>query len=134
MFFEYDLAIPLNTPRTAPERKTLKLTKGLVHYISFFFPPGCNNMVHVAVDRGLHQVYPCNPDGYVKGNNCTVKGKVFYYIKTDPFQFEARGWSKDTVYNHTVTIRFWIMHPWQLNPFSDEFHWMTLEDSKGMIK
>ena len=108
MIYEYDLTVPANTPAADPVSVDMALSPGIIHRLEVSWPAGCNNMVHIAVKRGLHQVWPTNPDGTLKGNMYTLSIPVWYELEDYPANLEAYGWSPGASYNHTVTIRLAI--------------------------
>lgn len=134
MLYEFDIAIPAGTTKDSPVRQELGLTKGVIHNLDVTFPPGCAGEVHITLARGLHQIYPTNPDGSIKSDALTVTGKTFYYLGTEPYQVEAIGWSPNASYDHVLTVRLWILRPWQLMPFSDEMFELSLKDGFGVIE
>jgi len=109
MIYEYDLAIPANTLATAPVSQEMPLARGIIHKIELSYPAGCNNMVLVALKRGLHQVSPLNTQGQHKSNFHTISFATWYEMLDLPYQLEAYGWSPGTTYSHTVTIRIGIL-------------------------
>jgi len=108
MIYEYDLVIPANTPANAPIRLDMPLVKGVVHKLGIWFRAGCRGEVKVVIRRALNQVWPTNPDGQFKGDFFPIEGPVWYELDELPYKLEAYGWSPDTAYDHTVSIRLWI--------------------------
>lgn len=108
MIFDYTLTIPANTPESAPEPLELPLTHGIIHKIAVIFQAGCRHQVSLVIKRGLHQVWPTNPDGALKGDFFPIEGPVWYELEDEPYVLEAYGWSPGTTYDHVVTIRLWI--------------------------
>lgn len=130
MVFNYQIRVPANTLKESPYKKTLPLTKGVIQQLDIFFPPGCSNMVDVAFNRGLHQVYPTNPDGVFTGDGSNITGKDFYYVKNVPYQLEIFAWSPGTSYDHIISVRLWMLHVWQMLPNSDELYKLAFVDSR----
>lgn len=131
MLYEVDIDV-LTTDTVANKRTTVvKLTNGVIHQLSVYFPPGCSNLVHIAINRGLYQIFPSNPQGTIKGDAINVEGKDFYTIVEAPYEVKIHAWSDGTNYDHTITVRLWFMKVWQLMPFSDEIYMLSLKESVG---
>lgn len=133
MLFEHDILIETTHLVTNKKKTTIKLTHGVIHRLSIYFPPGCRHYVRCTVNRGLHQIYPTNPDGYIKGNALEVTGDVFHTMFIDPYQVEVYGWNAEATYDHTITVRFWVKKLWQLMPYSDQMYALALREEKGML-
>lgn len=129
MIFSGSITVPAGRTKTAPKIERLKITKGVITQINLIFPPGCAHEVFITINRALHQIYPTNPDGYFIGDGVNFTGTVFHYVKAQPFEVQIYGWSPNASYDHTIHYYMWIKKAWQLNPLSDEFWHMTLEDS-----
>ena len=108
MIFEYDLVVPANTQANNAARLDMQLVKGVVHKLAVQFPAGCRSQVLVVINRAVHQVWPTNPDGQMKGDFFPIEGPVWYELDEAPYKLEAYGWSPGTNFNHTVTIRLWM--------------------------
>ena len=128
MMYETDIEVLTTHTVANPKTTVIKLTHGVIHLLSVYFPPGCSNLIHVAVNRGLYQIFPTNPDGTIKGDAINVEGKDFYTIIKAPYQVEVHAWNTGANYDHTVTIRLWLLKIWQLMPFSDQMYNLTLEE------
>ena len=108
MVFEYDLVIPAATPALSPVSLEMPLARGIIHKVEAQFLYGCRGLVFVVVRRALHQVFPANPDGQLKAEGYVISFPTYYPLEEAPFKLEAYGWSPDTTYQHTVTLRFGI--------------------------
>lgn len=116
MIYEYDLVVPANTLASAPATLEMPLSRGIVVQFSAQFPGGCHGAVVVVVRRALHQVWPSNPDGQLKADAHVIVSPEGYELLEPPFQLEAYGWSPGTTYQHTITLRFALQTPEQLQP------------------
>lgn len=116
MLYSYDLTIPANTLASAPVKVDMPVGPGILHKLEVEFPPGCNKAVLVSIRRGLHQVYPTNPDGALKANAYTISTAEYYSVMEAPHQLEAYGWSPGTTYPHVITIRMGILPTEVLEP------------------
>lgn len=66
-------------------------------------------MVYVAIRRGLHQLWPTNPEGSLNADNFTIVINEFYPLTSAPYKLTLQGWSPDTSYPHTIEVRFGIL-------------------------
>lgn len=131
MLFEHDVTV-LTTHTIDNKLKTvIKLTKGVMHYFDIYFPPGCAHLVKVKVNRSIHQVIPTNSDGCIKGDGISVSGRFFHRINKQPYQIEVITWNEGASYDHTITVRFWVLRAWQLMPFSDQMYALSIEEDTG---
>ncbi|KKN35895.1 hypothetical protein LCGC14_0778990 [marine sediment metagenome] len=109
MFYEFDLTIPANTPKSAPAELEVFLSAGIVKQVEIQIPRGCRSLVHTIAVRGIHQVWPSNPDGSHKGDDARIVFNEDYDLVDPPHGFMLRGWSPDTSYIHVVTWRFQVV-------------------------
>lgn len=109
MIYEFDLAVPANTLASAPVALDMHLTHGIIHKVEVSFAFGCNNLVLVAINDALHQAFPSNPDGQLRGNGWTISMSTWYELEAAPYELTAKGWSPGTAYQHTITIRIGIL-------------------------
>lgn len=122
MIFNFDITIPAGTLQSAPVKRKLKLTYGIIHFLEILSSYGCAGKVFCAIYEGEHQVFPTNPDSSFRLFGIPIQGREFYPIMNYPFTLEFRGWSPEAENNHVVIVRFWMLRPWELIPFS-EYMW-----------
>ena len=120
MVYEFDIDVLVANTINNPKVKDLKLTAGIVHRYEIFFPPGCANLVHVGINRGLHQVWPTNPEGRHKGEGVTLSYREHYDLVHGPHILTVRAYNVDATYDHKITVRFAILTskilaPWLLS-------------------
>lgn len=120
MIYEYDLAIPANTPAATPVRQDCVLTAGIVHRLEVTWPDGCNGLVRVSIARGIHQVWPANPTGRLTGNGRTLSIPVWYELESGPYVLTIYGDSEGATYAHTVTVAFGVQRREVLIPPNPE--------------
>lgn len=105
MFYEIDIPIPPNTPRTAPVFVDLPVHPGSVNQVEVFFPHGCAGLAHFYVTMWGHQVWPSNPDSFFTGDGIpTVFGEDLRLVDP-PFTFQIVAWNDDDTYPHTPILR-----------------------------
>jgi len=109
MFYSFRLTIPANTAKEQAQEKVCKLARGIIHYAEFEFPPGCAGLVHVYVLRGIHQVYPTNPDGDLSSDSYVIPVHDHYPLLTPPYELKFCGWNEDDTYDHTITLRLGLL-------------------------
>lgn len=131
MLFSSEITIPAGTAVNAPVEVDIKLTIGLITQLDVYFPPGNSCLAFVTFSRSRHQIYPTNPDGYIKGDGVKITGNVFHHIKNPPLIVTVKGYSPSAEYDHTVYFNIWMKLPWQLNFLSDEWWNLAAESSVG---
>ena len=127
MFYRLHLTIPRDTPETTPASHHFVLDPGIIHRLIVKFPPGCAEEAYLAVYLGGHQMWPTNIDDAFHGDGesidfrehvPTLKGYHWYLL----------GWSPDTNFTHTVTVRIGVLPEWVLVP------WKIWETLTGVFK
>jgi len=131
MMYEVDIKVLTTDTVTNKQKTVVKLTHGVIHQLGIYFPPGCANTIKAVINKGLYQIFPTNPDGQIKGDSINVEGTEFYAIIDAPYQVEVIAWSEGASYDHTITVRLWVMKVWQLMPFSDEMYMLSLKEGAG---
>uniref|UniRef100_A0A6H1ZUW1 Uncharacterized protein n=1 Tax=viral metagenome TaxID=1070528 RepID=A0A6H1ZUW1_9ZZZZ len=112
MFYRYSLTVPANTAQSAPVTETMYLAHGIIHQVEVGFPPGCAALVHVAIFRFEHQVWPTNPDGEFAWDDYTVviREEDFGLVHR-PYTLSLRAWSEDDTFPHTISCSIGIKQP-----------------------
>ena len=105
MFYNFELAIPAQTPESSPATLDCKLTQGIITEVNFLFPLGCKGLAHVVVNHLLHQLYPLNPEGSFASDNEVIHFFDRYSLLAAPYVLRMRGWNDDDSYAHTITMR-----------------------------
>ena len=109
MYYEFDLTIPSNTSAESPAEVKVVMAAGIIRQVEVQIPRGCRSLVHTVAIRGIHQVWPSNPDGSHKGDDARIVFNEDYDLVATPHSLLLRGWSPDTSYPHVVTWRFQLV-------------------------
>jgi len=83
----------------------LKVTKGLVYKVDFYFPSGPSGLLGVAVFDGSFQVWPSTVGEWFKSDNETIRFDDMYLKESAPYQFDIFTYNDDTTYDHTLAVR-----------------------------
>jgi hypothetical protein len=105
MIYVFPITIPANTPETAKQKTILPLARGRVTRVMVEFPAGHVGLTHLAINRGLFQLWPVNPESAFKSSNETIIWEEDYNLDTPPYELEAYAWNEDDTYEHTITVR-----------------------------
>jgi len=108
MFYRFSLTVPANTTETVPAELVMRVTAGTIYRVSVGFPPGCAGLVHVAIDRFKHQVWPSNPGGSFAADGYHVDFAEEYELREVPHVLVLRAWNEDELYSHTITCRIGV--------------------------
>lgn len=109
MFYADSLVVPANTGISSPVTKEIQIVRGVVQQVEIYFPNGCNDLVNVAVFKGLRQMWPTPPSVGFADNNYHITFNESLALLEPPFVLLLTGWSNDTIYPHTIRFRFGIM-------------------------
>ena len=105
MFFEYDITVPAQTLASAPTQTDLPLVWGIIDYVGVQIPLGVKALTFLQLWRGLYQIAPANPGGWIKGENIVVEWKEEFDLTQPPFFIAAKTYNDDDSYAHTLTVR-----------------------------
>lgn len=105
MIYVHAITTPANTPASAKLKTILPMARGRISEVSLQFPSGARGVHHLQINRGLHQLWPLNPDGDFATSNETPHWFEEYDFDEPPWQLEAYSWNLSQVYDHTVSIR-----------------------------
>lgn len=105
MIFRKGVTTPKDTFETAKKVTRLKLTKGIITKIDISFPIGCAGLLHVAINYGLHQVWPINSDESFAGDGETISFEEHIVVENDPFELMIYTWNLDDTYEHMCAVR-----------------------------
>lgn len=105
MIYSYPLTIPANTLEADKLKFILPLDRGEITRVMVQFPSGHMGLTHVGLNRGLHQLYPTNPEATFSSSSETIVWDEELPSDTPPYQLEAYAWNEDTTYDHTITVR-----------------------------
>jgi len=113
VFYRYELTIPANTLKLAPEVKTIKLPKGTIYHVEIYFPAGCEGEAKVKIIHNEFQVFPSNPQKWFAGDEFPIVFKEDYKLKENFNLLKLYGYNDDTTNSHTVTFRIGVMGDWK---------------------
>jgi len=109
MVYSFAITTPANTPQASKKKTDLKLTLGIIHQLDIVFPTGCAGLAYIAINHGLHQVWPTNPEEYFHTDGETITFKEFYELTTEPYILSVYTYNLDDTHSHTVIVRLGIL-------------------------
>lgn len=124
MDYVYDLTIPANTAQMAPVELELPAIEGVIHQFEVGFPKGCAGLVHAMVRRGVHQVWPSNPDSDYNWDNHVYETREHLRMLRRSAPLVLQGWNEDDTFPHTVTFRFGILPASILEAAPESVSWL----------
>jgi hypothetical protein len=104
--YNVTLNVPASTAKSDPAELRVRLTVGLIVKVRVGFPDGCADLVHVAIVRGGHQVWPSNPDGDYAWNDYVYEIEASYVLDDQPLTMKIQAWNEDTANAHQVMVGF----------------------------
>lgn len=87
----------------------LKVTKGLVYKVEFYFPSGSAGLMGVAVFDGLFQCWPSSVGEFFHSDNETIGFDDMYLKESAPYQFDIYTYNDDDTYDHVVDVRIGLV-------------------------
>lgn len=111
MFFDFSFTVPTTATEASPEVMVCKLCYGIIHRVTMFWWPGPHGLVHVTVNRALHQLLPINPEESFHYDNYTHIMDERIPLLEPPYQVELKGWANSCDYDHEVKVGIGILPP-----------------------
>ena len=105
MIYSKHIVTPADTKLTALKSTVLRITKGLVFKVEFYFPCGSAGLMGVAVFDGAFSVWPSNIGEFITGDDLLISFDDLYLKEQAPYQFNIYTYNLDTVHNHALDIR-----------------------------
>lgn len=118
MIYRKSITTAANTAEADKQAATFKICKGIIHQIDIVFPPGCGGKLHLAINHGLHQVWPINPDENFASSGETISFEEYIEVNYEPFELTVYTWNLSTTYSHEVIIRLGVKRPGETIPMS----------------
>lgn len=109
MIYRFAISTPANTNKANRIKTSLPLARGIIHQIEVQFPPGPQALLHLKLNRGLHQIWPTNSETAFSSDNTLISFREHFEIIDRPFRLEAYTWNDDTAYAHLVIVRIGIL-------------------------
>ena len=109
MIYTANITTSSGTLKKTPKRTTIKVTKGLVYRVEFYFPPGSSGLMGVAVLDGLYQAWPSNADTFFISDNETIGFDDLFIKESDPFEFTVLTYNLDDKFDHFVSVRIGLV-------------------------
>lgn len=124
MIYSFSITTPKSTVEANKAKTELKLTGGIIHQVDILFPTGCMGYAYIAINDGLHQLWPTNPDEYFHTDGETISFEEFYDLKYGPHVLTAYTYNLDEKYPHTIIVRLGVLRMGELKgvwfPWSGE--------------
>jgi len=95
--------------QTGLTKTVMKVTKGLVYKVEFYFPPGSKSLMGVGVFDGLYQVWPSNVGEFFVGEDQVIAFDDMYLKESAPFEFQCYTYNNDVTHRHFVSVRIGLV-------------------------
>jgi hypothetical protein len=105
MIFVFPITTVANTLEASKQKTILQLPRGHITGMQVHFPSGHIGLTHIQLARGLHQLFPTNPEANFSSSGEAIVWKEDIKLDTPPYQLEAYTWNLDDTYDHTITVR-----------------------------
>lgn len=105
MILHFSITTTKNTAATAKKRTIMGIVAGKVTEVSLQFPSGAQGKHHIQIARGLHQLWPLNPEADFATADETIHWFEDFNVLDPPFELYAYTWNTDANFDHTVNVR-----------------------------
>lgn len=109
MIYSANITTVANTLATNLKKTTIRVTKGLVYKVEFYYPAGSAGLMGLAVFDGLYQVWPSSVGEFFLSDDETISFDDLYLKESAPFEFQCYTYNVDTVYDHLVGVRIGLV-------------------------
>ena len=104
MIYTASIITLANTAEANAKKTDIKVTNGVIHEVSVYFPPGCAGLVYCQIFEGGHQFVPSTEGQFLRGDNIPIDSKEFYEITGAPRWITIKTWNLDDTYDHTIEV------------------------------
>lgn len=105
MIYTANITTAKDTAQTALKKTTIKVTKGLVYKVEFYFPAGSAGLMGLAVFDGLFQVWPSSVGEFFLGEDHVIGFDDMYLKEAEPYELQCYTYNEDDTYAHSVQVR-----------------------------
>lgn len=109
MIYIANITTVKNTAQSSLKKTTIRVTKGLVFKVEFFFPPGSAGLMGLAVFDGLYQVWPSSVGEFFLSDGETISFEDLYLKESGPFEFQCYTYNIDDTHDHLVGVRIGLV-------------------------
>lgn len=109
MIYTANITTLKNRAKTNLKKTLIRVTKGLVFKVEFFFPPGSAGLMGLAVFDGLYQVWPSSVGEFFLSDGETISFEDLYLKESAPFEFQCYTYNIDDTHEHLVGVRIGLV-------------------------
>lgn len=109
MLYTANITTPKNTAKTALQKTAIKVSKGLIYKVEFYFPAGSIGLMGVAVFDGLFQVWPSTVGEFLTGNDEKFVYEDIYLVDSGPREFKIHTYNDDDTFDHLVRVSIGLL-------------------------
>jgi len=111
MFYDFSFTVPKTATANSPEVLECPLCYGIIHRVTLFWWPGPHGLVHVTLNRALHQLLPTNPEQSFHYDNYTHIIEERIPLLEEPYKVKLKGWADGCQYDHEVLVSIGVLSP-----------------------
>ena len=115
-YYEKHITVPANTTEADPEVEEFTVKHGVIHWVRFSFPAGCQELTRVRLYRNETQTIPTDLNDYVAADNADFSFAERIRVGSGWNKLKIKAWNVDTTYDHTVTIALDVLSLRELDP------------------
>lgn len=109
MIYTVNITTNANTAKTSLKQTRIRISKGLVYKVEFYFPTGSAGLMGIAVFDGLYQIWPSNVGEFFIGEDQVISFDDMYLKESAPYEFQCYSYNTDNKYDHFVAVRIGLV-------------------------
>lgn len=108
-YYSLKFTVPKNTAEENPIQQKIPVISGVLHQVLVHIPTGHKKVTGMAIDEGLHQLYPTNQNEWFTGNDLTYLYPDYHELSKGTRELVLRGYNTSTLYDHDFIVGIGIM-------------------------
>lgn len=109
MIYTANITTKAKRLKTNLKKTIIRVTKGLVYRVEFYFPAGSAGLMGVAVFDGLYQVWPSSVGEFFLGDDQVIAFDDMYLKEAAPYELQCYTYNEDDTYAHFVAVRLGLV-------------------------
>jgi len=109
MIYTANITTKSGKTREEPKITRIKVTKGLIYRVEFFFPQGSSGLMGVMVHDGLFQCWPSSVGTYFVSDNETIGFDDLMIKESAPYEYQVITYNDDDKFDHFVSVRLGLV-------------------------
>jgi hypothetical protein len=104
LLYKIQRSVPAQTTKTAPDKQTLKISKGTIIQWVIYMPEECADLMQFRVYYGGHILLPYNEDFWMHGFFVPTTIPDDVNIDGAPYELDVVAYNDDDSYSHEYNL------------------------------